>query len=856
MGGAALALILTVLSRPAGIVVQAQTPSPARPARPPVAASPQGQTAHAGASAALSQYCVTCHNPRLKTGGFVIDPAGLANVSGPDGAQVESWEKVVKKLRTASMPPPGAPRPDAATYESVASLLEGELDRAATARPRLGGLPLVHRLSRTEYRNAVRDLLALEALPKEVSVDFLLPQDNISSGFDNIADLLFVSPSNMERYLDAARKISRLAVGDPSMPVLVNIHTIDTEHPQDERVDELPFGTRGGIAVRSEFPVDGAYIVKVDLAAAPREPHQLEVLVDGARMAVQTVGAQAAGGRGRASGAGGAGLPAGGGLSADVDAVAAGLPTAGAADRAAREAGPPPKLDFTFPLTLKAGPKLVGVAFVQRSEVRDEATLRPRTRSRGTQPAIAAVTISGPYGVGSGPAVGSAPGALAAPGAATAPGDSPSRRRIFVCRPSRPSDEETCAQRILSTLARRAYRRPVADVDVQDLMPFYAMGRAEGTFDLGIQRALERLLVSAQFLFRIERQPAGTAAGSIFRVSDLELASRLSFFLWSSIPDEELLGVAQAGRLSDPRILDQQVRRMLADPRSESLVTNFAAQWLYLRDIEAKLPDEVLFQDFDETLRHALRRETELFLDSVFRENRSVLELLTANYTFLNERLARHYGIPNVKGSYFRRVTLPNGSARGGLLGHGSILTITSYATRTSPVLRGKWVLENLLSSAPPPPPPDIPALKTDGADTGKPLTMRDAMIRHRANPACASCHARMDPIGFALEHFDAVGRWREADGENVIDASGAFPDGTTFDGVGGLKRELLRHPEQFVGTVAERLLMYAVGRNLQYYDAPAVRAVLRESAAGKHSLSSLVMGVVKSRPFQMREAS
>ena len=743
----------------------------------------------------LAKYCVTCHSERLKTAGFVIDPAQLATA----GDHADAWEKIVKKLRTSAMPPAGAPRPDEATYNAVATAIESVLDRSAAARPQVGKLPLAHRLSRTEYKNAVRDLLALGDLPKELSIDYLLPADNISSGFDTIADLLFVSPSTMERYLDAAQKISRLAVGDTTLPVLVNIHPLDPEHPQDERVDDLPFGTRGGVAVRSDFPVDGTYNVKVELAGgAPRDPHQLEITVDGARVKLEPVGG-AAGGRGGRGGRGGG--------------------------------APEPRLEF--PLSIQAGPRLGGVAFVQRTEARDEATLRPRTRSRGTQPAIASVTISGPHG-------------------ASTPGDSPSRRRVFVCRPSGPADELPCATKILSSLARRAYRRPVTDVDLRDLVPFFQQGRAAGSFDLGIQKALERMLVSSQFLFRIERPGAATP----YRVSDLELASRLSFFLWSSIPDDELLDAAVAGRLKDPAVLDRQVRRMLADARSSALVTNFAAQWLYLRDIEAKLPDEVLFQDFDETLRAAMERETELFVESVFRENRSVIDLLTADYTFLNERLAKHYGIPNVRGSYFRRVTLPAGSPRGGLLGHGSVLTITSYSTRTSPVLRGKWVLENLLSAAPPPPPADIPALETKGAAPGELLTMREAMTRHRANPSCASCHARMDPIGFAMEHFDAVGRWRDTDGGQAIDSTGVFPDGTRFEGVAGLKRELLRHPEQFAGTVAERLLMYAVGRNLQYYDAPAVRDILRGAQPGRYTLASLVLGVVKSRPFQMREGT
>ena len=760
------------------------------------ASSPREAQSLSGAAPAtpektLTQYCVTCHNERLKTGGFVIDPAALTDVER--GA--DAWEKVVRKLRAQSMPPAGMPRPDRATYDALTTSLETALDRAAAAHPQLGSMPPVRRLSRSEYDNAVRDLFGFTALPKEISVDYLLPPDNISSGFDNIADLLFVSPSTLERYLDAARKISRLAVGDTAAPVLVNIYRMDDEHPQDERVDDLPFGTRGGVSARSDFPVDGTYTVKIDVAGAAREPHQIEVLVDGERAALRSIDGEGTGGGRRAAAA-----PA-----------------------------------IEIPLRLSAGPHLVGATFVQHSEARDEATLRPRMRSRGTQPAIASMTISGPQEV-------------------TGPGDSPSRRHIFVCRPNSSGDETACATRILRALTHRAYRRPVRDDDIQDLLPFFESGRAEGGFDLGIERAIQRMLVSSHFLFRIERPPATAAAGTLYPVSDVDLASRLSFFLWSSIPDEELLALAEAGRLSEPATLERQVRRMLADRRSESLVTNFAAQWLYLRDIEVKRPDEILFADFDETLRAAFARETELFVDSVLRQKRSVVELLTANYTFLNERLAAHYGIPNVKGSFFRRVTLPDGSMRGGLLGQGSILTITSYATRTSPVLRGKWVLENLLSAAPPPPPADVPSLKTEGEQPGKSLTMREAMTRHRANPQCATCHARMDPIGFAMENFDGIGRWRDADGGESIDATGVFPDGTKFDGIAGLKRELARHPEQFVGTIAERLLMYALGRNLQYYDAPSVRAIVRAAAQEGNTFEAMVGAVVKSRPFVMRQ--
>ncbi len=751
------------------------------------------------AASVLTQYCTTCHNSRLKTAGLVLDPGASASPA----ANAETWEKVIQKLRSRDMPPAGMPRPDSATYDAAASWLETELDRSAAAHPQPGRLPLLHRLSRTEYQNAIRDLLALDALPKEMDFSLLLPSDNASSGFDNLADLLFVSPSDMESYLNAAQKISRLAVGDPAMPVMVNRYLLPDEQPQDSQLDGLPFGTRGGSAVRSDFPLDGEYLIKAELAGTPREAQQLEILVDGARVNHVTVG-------GAETGRGGS-------------------------SKSARPVAAP--LEFRIPL--QAGPHLVAVTFVEQNTVRDEQTLRPRMRSRGTEPALANLAISGPYN-------------------GKRPADTPSRRRIFVCYPDAAADQLPCAKRILSTLARRAWRRPVtdADADIGRLLPFYNAGLKEGGFDQGIERALERLLVSPQFLFRIERDPPDAAAGTPHFVSNLELASRLSFFLWSSIPDDELLHLAAEGKLRDPAVLEQQVHRMLADPRSESLVTNFAEQWLFLRDIEAKRPDELLFPDFDETLRAAFRRETDLFLDSVLRENRSVLDLLTANYTFLNDRLARHYGIPNVEGSYFRRVQLPPDSPRGGLLGQGSILTITSYATRTSPVVRGKWVLENLLSAPPPPPPPNVPALKTEGNEPGKVLSMREAMIAHRANPACAGCHARMDPIGFAMENFDAVGRWRDRDNDNPIDTSGVFPGGIRFEGVAGLKKALLAHPEQFVQTVASKLMMYAIGRNVQYFDQPAIRAIVRDAEANNYTFASLVSGVVKSPQFQMREAA
>jgi hypothetical protein len=790
-----------------------------------------GQPAQASqqTSAALAKYCATCHSVQLHTAGLTLDPAAVTHAH----TSAEQWEKVVRKLRSNSMPPPGAPRPDQATYEAVAGYLEMELDRAAAAKPAAGKLPPLHRLSRTEYQNAVRDLLALGPLPEEMDYSLLLPQDNASSGFDNLADLLFISPTAMESYLGAAEKISRLAVGDPAIPEMVNIYRMPDEKPQTARVEELPFGTRGGLAIHSQFPLDGEYVVKVAFVGASSGEQKLEITVDGERVKLATIGTAQGGGRGGRAG------------SRAAPAVAAsqaiqGADTAAAVDDAVpdylhggRAALSGRKLEFR--IAVKAGPRIIGVTFVERNEVRDEEVLRPRMRSTGPELALETVTISGPYN-------------------GKTPADTPSRQRIFICRPLSAAEEEPCAQRILLGLQRRAYRRPVVAADAQTLMPFYKEGRAEGGFELGIQQAIQRLLVSPQFLFRIERNPPSAAPGTSYPVTDLELASRLSFFLWSSIPDDELLNLASQGKLRQPGVLEQQVRRMMADTRSESLVTNFAEQWLYLRDLDARKPNEILFADFDESLRDAFRRETDLFLDSVLRSNRSVLELLSANYTFVNERLAKHYGIPNVHGSDFRRVTFPPGSPRGGLLGQGSILTITAYPNRTSPVNRGKWILENLLSAPPPPKPPDIPALKTEGHDTGKPLTMRDAMIQHRTDPACAGCHSRMDPIGFAMENFDAVGRWRDRDGDSPIDASGVFPGGEKFEGVAGLKTALLSHPEEFVSTVSEKLLMYAIGRNVQYFDRPAVRAIVKEGTRNNYTFVSLVIGVVKSVPFQMRE--
>ena len=744
----------------------------------------------------LDQYCVTCHNPQLRTGELALDTLALDDV----GAEAAVWEKVVRKLRTGAMPPPGRPRADEDAYNSVASWLETELDQAAAAAPNPGRSHALHRLSRTEYQNAIRDLLALEHLPRELDVALLLPADNAASGFDNLAELLFVSPTLMERYLSAARKISRLAVGDLTIRPIVDTYRFPGALPQDVHVEGLPFGTRGGTLITTHLPLDGDYVVTIEFAGRAYDPHQLEVSVDGERVKLFTVGDKPPG-------------PRGPGVTI-----------------------PQPDDDVEVRLPLKAGPRQIAVAFLKKTSAPSEGLVRRNSRGRGGQPALASVTISGPYeGVGA--------------------GDTPSRARIFVCRPdaAAQSDAEDCAREILSTLARRAYRRPVTDADLDLLLPFYHDAYAEGGFDAGIQYALERLLVSPEFLFRIERDPATVASNSVYRISDLELASRLSFLLWSSIPDDALLDAAVRGDLSDPVRLEQQVRRMLADSRSRALVNNFAEQWLYLRDVRAKRPDNAFFPNFDEGLRQAFQKETELFIDSIMREDRSVLDLLTADHTFVNERLAKHYGIPHVYGSHFRRVTAPD--ARRGLLGQGSVLTLTSYATRTSPVLRGKWILDNILSAPPPPPPPDVPALEDTNTD-GEVLSMRDRMVQHRKNPVCASCHAQMDPLGLALENFDAVGRWRtHGESNSPIDASGVLPNGIEFDGPAGLRQALLHDPELFATTVTEKLLTYALGRGLAHYDAPAIRAITRDAVGSDYSFSSLIIGIVNSTPFQMRRS-
>jgi hypothetical protein len=738
------------------------------------------------------QYCVSCHNDKLRTAGFSLqglDPADVQNHG-------EIWEKVLRKLRAGEMPPPGLPRPSNAQVESFTATLEGALDAVAAAHPN-PGRPVIHRLNRAEYTNAIHDLLAID-----LDASATLPNDDSGYGFDNIAAVLSSSTVLLERYMAVARIASGLAVGDTNIkPVRERFTPPEAGVPGSgparlERVsDELPFDSRNGIAIQREFPVDAEYSIRIDFPAdsngVPAKPVELNLPVKaGPRVIGVTFFRETA--------------------KPELEAP----PVKGA---------PPPVMK---------GPPVFEKLDVRFDGARVKLFDVPVT---GRPPQITSLTVAGPNNI-------------------RGPGDTPSRRRIFVCHPAKPSEEESCARQILSSLSRVAYRRPVTNADVGPLMAFYDRARPASGFDGGIQMALEAMLVSPKFLFRVERDPVGCKPGGSYPVSDLELASRLSFFLWSSIPDQELLKVAEQGKLRDPGVLDQQVARMLEDPRSRALVRNFAGQWLYLRNIPLATPDPDVFPSFDQSLRLSMLRETQLFFEQILRDNDSILELLNARFTFLNQRMADHYGIPGVYGSQFREVALTDPN-RGGLLGQASILTVTSYPNRTSIVQRGKWVLENLLGTPPPPPPPDIPVLDPHGKD-GK-LTLRQAMEMHRANATCAACHARMDPIGFALENYDGIGQWRAKDESGaVIDASGKLPDGAAFSGPAGLKNLLVSaRQDEFVNTATEKLFTYALGRGLEYYDQPAVRAILRETAAKNFRLGDLITAVVHSTPFQMRRS-
>ena len=757
--------------------------------------------------AVLQRYCFACHNERTLAGGLALDALDMTR----PGEHPEAWEAVIRKLRTGAMPPAGRPRPEPADYDAVVAWLETELDRVALADPD-PGRPTLHRLNRTEYRNAVRDLLA-------VDIDAaLLPADNAAYGFDNNADALTLSSALTERYLGAAARIAQTALGRPRGTPAPETVFVPTDRDQGVRVgDDLPFGSRGGAAFRHHFPADGEYVFQLrpkesgvagGFEGVTAEPHEIHVGLDGRRVWTGVV-QRPDGARGNER------------------------------NRLILDS-----LRFRAPVT--AGSHLVQVYFTARTsayveDLFDPDLRRDPYRAPNGEPVVSSVTITGPL-----------------PGTASV-GDSPSRRKLFVCSPPAGADAEeeaTCAREIVSTLARRAYRRPVTEADLAVPLRLYRDGAARGGFEAGVELALRGVLVSPNFLFRFEAQPTDVEPGTPYRISDLELASRLSFFLWSSIPDDELVTLAVADRLRDPGVLAEQVRRLLADPRSRALVDNFAGQWLHIRNVAGFQPSPELLFHFDDNLRRAFEQETKLFFESIVREDRSVLDLLDADYTFLNERLARHYGIPGVHGERFRRVTLPADSVRRGLLGQGSILTGTSRANRTSPVIRGKWILENILGTPPPPPPPDVPDL-VEERDPRNVLPMREQMALHRANPVCAACHAQMDQLGFALENFDAIGEWRDIYASGLpIDASAEFPNGTVFDGPAELRRLLLSHADDFLTTAADRLLTYALGRGLEAADMPAVRRIKRAAAADGHRFGALVQAVVASTPFQMRTAA
>ncbi len=782
-----------------GLQVDTTAEQPARrpttgPASPSAAGAVAPPSSH---RRLLDRYCVSCHNERLKTAGLRLDQI---DVSRPD-VEPEVWEKVVRKLHTGIMPPANMPQPSEADRRALLTWLETELDAASAARPNPGRTETLRRLNRTEYQNAIRDLLALD-----IDAASLLPPDESGHGFDNVT-VSDLPPTLLDRYISAAQKISRLAIGRTQSSLQSDVIRVPADLTQEDQLPGLPIGTRGGVAVPYTFAENGEYDIQVWLARSlegnvsglrePR-PHEMILLIDRAPVATFTIQ-----------------------KSADVADTLI--------DR-----------DLKTRVAVSAGPHELAVTFVKDGSSLLETGRQPLQshyndrRHPRISPAIDQISVTGPY-------------------AATGAGDTPSRRRLFVCQPV--GDEEKCAKEILTTLMRRAYRRPISKADGEGPMAFYREGRAGGDFDAGIGRALSAVLINPEFLFRVEAVPKKTPAGGAYRISDLELASRLSFFLWSSIPDDELLDAAIRGKLSRPEELEKQTRRMLADRRSFNLATNFAGQWLRLRNLEAVNPNANQFPDFDDNLRQAFRQETELFIDSVLREDRSVLDLIKADYTFLNERLAKHYGIPGVYGSRFRRVTLTPESKRGGLLRQGSVLSVTSYATRTSPVIRGVWVLSNIFGAPPPPPLPNVPSLDENAVAAS--LPMRERLAAHRNNAVCANCHRTIDPVGFSLESFNAIGQWRDHEGDDQpIDASGALPGTGEFGGVAGLEQGLLSRPELFAGTLTEKLLTFALGRGVEYYDAPAVRKIVREAAPDDYRFSSLILGIVKSVPFQNRRSS
>jgi len=786
-----LAAGLAIIAVPGYLqIAQSQQPAPAAATAAPV-------TSAAAERALLDQYCVTCHNKRLQTGGLSLEQLDTAQMH--DHAEV--WEKAVRKLRAGMMPPAGMPRPAAPVLESMVTFMEKELDR--TSGPNMVP-PGMHRLNRTEYTNAIRDVLALE-----VDATKFLPADDSTRGFDNIAGALTLSPALMEAYLSAAGKISRLAIGDVSAPTQA-VFEVPADTAQNYHIEGLPFGTRGGILIKYQFPADGEYTFKVkgvtgyfQAVLGGVKGEQLEVTVDGERVKLF-----------------------------DWDKEIANTTGNGKS---------------TPRIPVKAGLHTVGVTFLATNDVPGSELNRPFQRTMNTPgsipgflfyPHVGQVWVEGPYD---------------AKGAS----DTASRRKIFVCRPASAKEETPCARNIISALVKHAFRRPASSSDVSNLMEFYQAGRVDGgTFDDGIEAALQRLLADPEFVYRSEPEPANLSVGKSYRLSDLALASRLSFFLWSSVPDDELIDLAAQGKLKDLPVLEKQVRRMLADPKSEALISNFTGQWLGVRSLKASEPVVNLFPDFDDNLRAAYQRETEMFFSSIAHEDRSILDLLTADYTFVNERLAKQYGIPNVYGPQFRRVTLPAElDMRRGLLGKGALLTVTSNAARTSPVARGKWFLQTFLGVSPPDPPPNVPIIKekpVDSTGNAKAPTMREIMELHHTSPSCSSCHKIFEPIGLALENFDAVGSWRMQDGDSAIDATGVLVDGTKVDGVVSLRDMLVRRSDQFTRVVTEKLLTYALGRGVEYQDMPLVRSIVRDSADSKYKFSAVVMGIVKSPAFQM----
>ena len=780
--------------------------------------------------ALVSTYCLSCHNGKMKAGGFQLDAVNNEDL----GAHQEAWERVVRKLRARQMPPQNARRPDEATHMAALTALETALDAASATMPNPGRTDTFRRLNRTEYRNAIRDLLALEIDPAA-----LLPSDSASFGFDNVT-VGNLSPTLLESYVSAAEKISQLAVGRPGLSVGGTTERVKPDITQEGHIEGLPLGTRGGALMSHLFPANGEYKITIRLARDRNEHieglferHEIELLLDGEQVRLFTIEPPKT--------------------------------ESGPASDAPSHATLDSHMKVRVPVT--AGQHVLAVTFPKKPSLLLETARQPYEahfnyyRHPRLQPAVYELSIIGPYN----------------PAGA---GDTPSRRRIFSCQPASPREQDACAKKILTTLMRRAYRRPVSDADLKKPLELYRSAKDADGFDAGIEMGLAAVLTSPEFLFRIERDPSsivnrpssivdrstsdGRSTGdgrspiddgrsTIYRLSNLELATRLSFFLWSSIPDDELLDAAARGDLEKPAVLEKQVKRMLADPRAENLVTNFASQWLHLRNLDSITPDMRLFPDFDDNLRQAFRRETEMLVESVIREDRSVLDLLRANYTFVNERLAKHYGIKNVYGSRFRRITFEGENAqRGGLLRHGSILLVTSYPTRTSPVIRGKWILDNVLGVPPPPPPATVPALD-DVKMAKRNATVRERLAEHRKNPTCAGCHKLTDPIGFALENYDAVGRWRTLDAGEPIDASGTLYDGTDFRGVAGLQKAILNHPDLFVTTLSEKMLTFAIGRGVGYYDAPAMRKIVRDSSAEDYRFSAVVLGVVNSLPFRMR---